>query len=60
MLTASGYNPQSTAGDSLRFSNGKKFSAPDQDNDPAILYDCSKVCQGAFWYEYCCEANPLG
>ena len=54
-----GYTQDSTAGDSLSFHNGMKFSAPDEDNDTEN-YSCSKMWKGAYWYNNCHYSNPLG
>ena len=55
----SGFNSESTAGDSLLYHSGHKFSTPDQDNDESGI-SCSLTYTGAFWFDSCNTANPLG
>ena len=39
-----------TAGDSLKFSNGAKFSTPDRDNDSHPSKHCAQYLSGAWWF----------
>uniref|UniRef100_A0A1X7TKK6 Fibrinogen C-terminal domain-containing protein n=1 Tax=Amphimedon queenslandica TaxID=400682 RepID=A0A1X7TKK6_AMPQE len=50
ILTVGGYS--GTAGNSLAYHSGKKFSTRDRDND--ILSDtCPQRREGAWWFEHC-------
>ena len=46
-LSVSGYS--GTAGDSLAYHNGQKFSTRDQDNDP-VSSNVAETWKGAWWY----------
>ncbi|XP_048580027.1 techylectin-5A isoform X3 [Nematostella vectensis] len=52
----------STAGDSLCFSNGYKFSTYDQDNDgwTGDGQHCAQMFKGAWWHQACHESSLNG
>ncbi|ELU14745.1 hypothetical protein CAPTEDRAFT_129193, partial [Capitella teleta] len=56
-LLCEGYS--GTAGDSMAFQNGMKFSTKDADND---LWDedCVATYRGAWWHYNCLRSNPNG
>ncbi|XP_061176959.1 fibrinogen C domain-containing protein 1-B-like [Saccostrea echinata] len=56
-ITVSGYN--GTAGDSLGYHNGIKFSTQDQDNDNNRS-SCATDYHGAWWYNACLHSNLNG
>ena len=57
ILTVGGYS--GTAGDSLAYHNGSRFSTIDNDND--IWYNnCAQVWTGAWWYRSCHHSNLNG
>ncbi|XP_015748709.1 PREDICTED: ficolin-2-like [Acropora digitifera] len=56
-LLIGGYN--GTAGDSMTYHNGMRFSTKDQDND--LRSDsCAETFKGAWWYKTCHESNLNG
>ena len=52
-LSVSGYQSASTAGDSLTYHNGQKFSTPDRDNDAWGLDHCAVYFHGPWWHNSC-------
>ena len=58
ILSVSGYS--GTAGDSLAFQNGQRFSTRDQDNDIAPRGNCAQWSKGAWWYRACHHSNLNG
>ncbi len=48
-----------SAGDSLYFHNGQKFTTLDKDQDVSVG-NCAKRRLGAFWYKDCLMTNPNG
>ncbi len=58
MLSASRY--RGTAGDSLTYQNGQKFSTKDQDNDVHSSIDCAQHFTGAWWFRDCHYSNLNG
>lgn len=42
-----------TAGDSLQFHIGAKFSTKDKDNDKHATISCAESYMGAWWYTSC-------
>uniref|UniRef100_K1R3Q3 Fibrinogen C domain-containing protein 1 n=1 Tax=Magallana gigas TaxID=29159 RepID=K1R3Q3_MAGGI len=53
-LSVGGYS--GTAGDSLAYHNGMKFSTRDQDNDTS-KEQCSVERQGGWWFKACIDAH---
>ena len=47
-----------TAGDSLDYINGLKFSTPDRDNDLHASFNCGS--RGGWWYHSCSWSNLNG
>lgn len=56
-LTVSGYT--GTAGDSMRYHNGRPFSTRDKDPDP-LGFHCAKAYMGGWWYKNCYKVNLNG
>nr|XP_040022307.1 tenascin [Gasterosteus aculeatus aculeatus] len=56
-LAVSGYT--GTAGDSMRYHNGRPFSAKDKDPDPLGI-NCARAYMGGWWYKNCYKANLNG
>ncbi|KAJ8377948.1 hypothetical protein AAFF_G00250110 [Aldrovandia affinis] len=56
-LRVSGYS--GTAGDSMRYHNGRPFSTRDKDPNPFITR-CATSYRGGWWYKNCHEANLNG
>ncbi|XP_049538542.1 fibrinogen-like protein 1 [Anopheles darlingi] len=42
-----------TAGNSLRYHKGMKFSTPDKDNDVRDDANCAQICAGGWWFTDC-------
>ena len=57
-LHVSGYT--GTAGNSLSYHNGRKFTTKDNDNDGYSLNNCAIIDTGAWWYYSCSLSNPNG
>uniref|UniRef100_A0A1X7T3D2 Fibrinogen C-terminal domain-containing protein n=1 Tax=Amphimedon queenslandica TaxID=400682 RepID=A0A1X7T3D2_AMPQE len=58
ILTVGGYS--GTAGDSLAWHNGRRFTTIDNDNDLVSGDNCAQVYTGAWWYNHCAESNLNG
>uniref|UniRef100_A0A3P9C6Z8 Fibrinogen C-terminal domain-containing protein n=1 Tax=Maylandia zebra TaxID=106582 RepID=A0A3P9C6Z8_9CICH len=56
-LTVSGYT--GTAGDSMRYHNGRPFSTRDKNPDPMGIH-CAKAYMGGWWYKNCYKVNLNG
>ena len=55
-LSVSGYQSASTAGDSLTYHNGQRFSTPDRDNDMTDTFAdgrCAVFFHGPWWHRDC-------
>uniref|UniRef100_A0A1X7T307 Fibrinogen C-terminal domain-containing protein n=1 Tax=Amphimedon queenslandica TaxID=400682 RepID=A0A1X7T307_AMPQE len=57
ILTVGGYC--GTAGDSLTYHNGSRFTTRDNDNDN-YGGNCAQFCTGAWWYNECQNSNLNG
>ena len=57
ILSVSGYQNNSTAGDSLTAHhnphNGQRFSTPDRDNDDDTSFDCAVHHHAPWWHKIC-------
>jgi len=53
-----GYN--GTAGDSLSYHSGQRFSTYDADHDSSSGYNCAELYTGAWWYKSCYDSNLNG
>ena len=49
-----------TAGDSLGYNNGTKFTTKDVDNDGASWGNCAQNYHGAWWFHICSQAHLNG
>ncbi|XP_044063503.1 tenascin isoform X2 [Siniperca chuatsi] len=56
-LTVSGYT--GTAGDSMRYHNGRPFSTRDKDPDSLGIH-CARAYMGGWWYKNCYKTNLNG
>ncbi len=56
-LSVSGFDPGSTAGDSLSPLNGQPWSSPDNDTTPHL---CAQSALSSWWFNNCSDSNPLG
>ncbi|XP_034083914.1 tenascin [Gymnodraco acuticeps] len=56
-LAVSGYT--GTAGDSMRYHNGRPFSTRDKDTDPLGIH-CARAYMGGWWYKNCYKTNLNG
>ncbi|XP_076827470.1 uncharacterized protein tnxba [Brachyhypopomus gauderio] len=56
-IELSGYS--GTAGDSMRYHNGRPFSTKDKDPSPLGIH-CAKAYMGGWWYKNCYKANLNG
>ena len=57
-LTANGYS--GSAGDSLTYHDGAKFSTRNRDNDIWRNQSCADLRKGGWWYRACCWTNLNG
>ncbi|XP_067305966.1 tenascin-R [Pseudorasbora parva] len=56
-IELSGYS--GTAGDSMKYHNGRPFSTKDKDPDTLSIH-CAKAYMGGWWYKNCYKANLNG
>lgn len=54
------YLPSSTAGDSLSYNRGMRFSTRDQDNDQSMPNQCAENYRSGWWHAGCTLANLNG
>ena len=59
-LSVSGYQSASTAGDSLAYHNGQRFSTPDRDNDVLSSNNCAASIHGPWWHRDCYNSLLTG
>ena len=59
-LSVSGYQSASTAGDSLTYHNGQRFSTPDRDNDVHTLGGHCAMGSGSWWHASCYHSLLTG
>ncbi|XP_061196048.1 fibrinogen C domain-containing protein 1-B-like [Saccostrea echinata] len=57
-LTVSGYT--GTAGDSLAYHSGMRFTTKDQDNDESEIRNCATRYHGAWWHNDCYRSHLNG
>ncbi|XP_019855865.1 PREDICTED: ryncolin-1-like [Amphimedon queenslandica] len=58
ILAVGGYS--GTAGDSMNYQNGRRFSTRDNDNDERPEGNCAQWYTGAWWYNGCYRSNLNG
>ena len=58
-LHVDSYDAQSTAGDSMSYHNGHRFTTKDHDND-AHSNSCAELSEGAWWFNGCFLAHLNG
>ncbi|KAJ8307936.1 hypothetical protein KUTeg_014513 [Tegillarca granosa] len=58
VLNVEGY--KGTAGDSLKYHNGRKFTTKDKDNDSRKSGNCAVIMKGACWHGSCYHSNLNG
>ncbi|KAJ8004753.1 hypothetical protein DPEC_G00139560 [Dallia pectoralis] len=56
-IEVSGYT--GTAGDSMKYHNGRPFSTKDKDPEPLGIH-CARAYMGGWWYKNCYKANLNG
>ena len=59
ILSVSGYQSANTAGDSLTYHNGQRFSTPDRDNDVNGGH-CAVHWHGPWWHRNCYQSLLTG
>ena len=63
-LSVSGYQSNSTAGDSLTsrngYHNGQRFTTPDRDNDLRDSANCAAIREAPWWHRDCYECLLTG
>ena len=59
VLSVGEYDGSSSAGDSLLYHNGGKWSTQDEDND-IWSRSCAQTFRGSYWFKRCHKSNPLG
>ena len=58
-LMVSGYDQNSTAGNSLEDSGGLRFTTSDSDNDYHCSYNCASRYNAGWWYDKCFNKASL-